>query len=109
MRSLQLLTLSLFVILHVFAQGPSQGGSSGGGSSSYCPNSCYSSYGYGTCSTSERQCICNEGYFDTDCSQKVTKLKNGVAKTISISPESWGYFYIDLSSKIIFSLQTNNF
>ena len=98
MRIFQFLTISLLLLSQqALSQGPQNN------NNNYCPSSCNASSGNGKCSSTQRQCVCNEGYFDTDCSKKITKLTNGVSQTITISPQDWGYFYISLASTFICS------
>lgn len=95
MRTFQILTFLSLLLLEVYSQ-------RGGNNNNYCPSNCYASSGYGYCSTSARQCICNEGYFNTDCSTQVAKLRNSVSQTLTISPQTWGYLYISLDGIFIF-------
>ena len=70
----------------------------------YCPNNCNTSTGNGQCSSAFQQCICNEGFFDKDCGVQVPELQNGVSERVSLTPGSWGYFYISLDSIIFFPI-----
>lgn len=61
-----------------------------------CPNDCS---GNGECSQIRKQCICNQGFFDTDCSVSASFLDIKESVSQVVEPNSWKYFYLNAKSK----------
>lgn len=68
----------------VITQSPGQGS---------CENSCVN----GRCVSNK--CICDDGWFDTNCDTFAYRLSNGQVITQNVNSGDWVYFYFPLDSK----------
>jgi len=59
-----------------------------------CPQDCS---GNGDCSQDLNKCICNPGFFDSDCSVEATKLTLNKFSKQELESQKWTYFYFNVN------------